>query len=366
MRITCIIHSLDGGGAERVMAALASSLVGRNHKVTLITLDDGKRDRYDVAAEVQRLTLDLMYCRRGVISGVTGNARRVARLRKAISASRPEVVLSFCDRTNVLTLLAAFGLSVPVVVSEHSNPEKQQMPWPWSWLRPKLYPRAAAVIVLTRAVAETVAPWSTQPPIVIPVAPQTLPDVGAADMPTQRGSDDQRIVGVGRLEVEKGFDQLIQAFATVADQHRQWKLIIYGEGSLRSQLEQQRDRLGLSGRVQFPGWTRPIWPALQSSDLFVLPSRYEGFPVALLEAMAVGLPCVAFDCPDGPSVIIRDRYDGLLVPSGDISALAAAMNQCMGNPELRATLGQRAVAVTQRFSWQAMVDAYERVLLSQS
>ncbi len=382
MRITCIIHSLAGGGAERVMAALASALTERLHQVTLITLDDGRQDRHSVNALVRRVTLDLMRPSRGRWSAVTANARRIARLRRAVAQSRPEAVLSFCDRTNVLTLLALAGTSVPVIVSERSNPDAQQMPWPWSVLRPRLYRRAAAVVVLTSAAAEIVAPWTAKPPIVIPSAlsvpasvitvpasvitgPETRAASVAGDAPVLAEHGERRVIGIGRLEREKGFERLLEAFATVAERHPNWKLTIHGEGSCRAELERQRAQLGLSDRIDLPGWTRPIWPALAASELFVLPSRYEGFPSALLEAMSAGRACIAFDCPHGPAEAIRDGVDGLLVPADDTPALAAAMDRCMGDPELRLALGSRAAEVGERFSWSTMVDAYERLLLSQ-
>lgn len=352
------------------MAGLASGLSERNHQVTLITLDDARRDRHEVAAAVRRVPLDVMRPRRGLLSAVSGNARRVAAVRRAIVATRPDVVLSFCDTTNVLTLLSSVGTSLAVVVSERSNPAAQRLPWPWSQLRPRLYRRAAAVVVLTQAAADTVAPWLHQPPIVIPsaVEPPKAAELGqgnlTAGMNSSLGRSRRSMIAVGRLEYEKGFDRLLDAFAIVAEQHPDWTLSIHGEGVWRGRLEQQRDRLGLGRRVHFPGWTRPIWPVLQQSDLFVLPSRYEGFPSALLEAMAAGLACVAFDCPSGPGVIIRDGIDGLLVPEGDTTQLAAAMNRCMGDPKLRGSLASRASEVTGRFGWQAMIDAYERVLLS--
>lgn len=369
MRITCIIHSLAGGGAERVMAGLASALAERLHQVTLITLDNSRHDRHAVSPLVRRVTLDLMRPSHSRWSAVTANARRIVRLRQAVVRSRPEAVLSFCDRTNVLTLLALAGLSLPVIVSERSNPEAQAMPWPWSALRPRMYHHAAAVVVLTAAAAKMIAPWTARAPVVIPSAVH-FPAAGespfAVGLPSTDAAEhrNRRVIGIGRLEAEKGFERLLEAFATVAHQHLGWTLTIYGEGSCRTELEQRSEQLGLSDRIEFPGWTRPIWPALAASDLFVLPSRYEGFPSALLEAMGVGVPCIAFDCPHGPAEIIQNEENGLLVPAGDTTALAAAMDRCMGDPQLRRALGQRAGEVRQRFSWLAMVDAYERLLLS--
>lgn len=366
MRICCVIHSLDGGGAERVMAGLASDLAERGHEVTLITLDDCRNDRYPVAEAVTRVCLDVMAERRGPVTGVLAAARRAWKLRRAILRSRPETVLSFCDRTNVLTLTAMLGRSMPIIVSERSDPHAQQMPAPWAQLRRRLYRRAAAIVVLTPQAAETAASWSPRPPVVIPGAIRLPPPAedGDEDEPARGDADrPQTVIGVGRLEAEKGFDRLIDAFARVAPLHPQWRLVIYGEGSLRTSLESRRDRLGLAERVEFPGWVNPpIWPVYRRAALFVLSSRYEGFPSALLEAMACGPACIAFDCPSGPGAIICHGEDGLLVPADDVEALAAAIERCIADPELRAALSRRAAQSVRRFSWPAMVDAYETLL----
>jgi GalNAc-alpha-(1->4)-GalNAc-alpha-(1->3)-diNAcBac-PP-undecaprenol alpha-1,4-N-acetyl-D-galactosaminyltransferase len=134
MKISFVIHSLDGGGAERVMAGLASRLQRRGHACTLITLDDGQNDRHDVDANVTRMTLDLMKPSVHKWQAVTNNFKRIRRLRQAIRDSQPDVVLSFCDVMNVLTLIATRGLAIPVVISERSDPAKQVIPWPWSSL----------------------------------------------------------------------------------------------------------------------------------------------------------------------------------------------------------------------------------------
>jgi glycosyltransferase involved in cell wall biosynthesis len=269
-------------------------------------------------------------------------------------------------------------------------------------LRTKLYRRAAAVVVLTPEAAEVVRPWSAAPPVVIPSAvdippiPQssiTTPDLGSASNLSGaiKRQARRRVIGVGRLEHEKGFDRLVDAFAEVAHRHPQWDLELHGEGSQSEWLRGRVAALGLTDRVRFPGWTRPIWPALASADLFVLPSRYEGFPSALLEAMAAGVPSIAVDCPSGPRAIIRDGVDGLLVKtpsptttlsptktpsptetaaSGSLAAvdratareLAISIDRCMADEELRTRLAAAGRAVVDRFGWESMVDAYQSVL----
>jgi GalNAc-alpha-(1->4)-GalNAc-alpha-(1->3)-diNAcBac-PP-undecaprenol alpha-1,4-N-acetyl-D-galactosaminyltransferase len=358
MRIAGVIHSLNGGGAERVMARLVSMLSDRGHDVTLITLDDGASDRHEVGPKVQRVHLNVMGDSRNKLAGLIATATRVKTLRAAMKQSRPDVVLSFCDVTNVLTLLASRFWSVPVVVSERSDPAEQAIAAPWAQLRPKLYKRAAAVIVLTDAAASTVAPWCRDQPIVIPSAIDAPPS--DLNHPIDVAGD---FVAVGRLEHEKGFDVLIDAFAKIAADHPQAKLSIYGEGSLRQVLEQQRDRLGLNNRILMPGWTQPIWPNLIPGGVYVLSSRYEGFPSSLLEAMASGMACIAMDCPSGPAAIVRDEVDGLLVPPGNVDKLASAMLRLREDQSLREILGARARNVILRFSWDSMVNAYEKVLM---
>lgn len=357
MRIVCVIHSLDGGGAERVMARLVSMLSERGHDVTLITLDDGAGDRHEVHPSVRRTYLNVMSDSRNKLAGLIATAARVRALRGAMKVAKPDVVLSFCDVTNVLTLLASRLWSVPVVVSERSDPASQAIGAPWAQLRPMLYRRASRVVVLTDAAAATVAPWCRDQPIVIPSAVDAPPPgFGAAH------DDAGDFVAVGRLEREKGFDLLIDAFAKIWRDVPQARLKIYGEGSLRRSLEQQRDRLGLSSVIDLPGWTRPIWPVLKPSGVYVLSSRYEGFPSALLEAMASGMACIAVDCPSGPAAIIRDGIDGVLVPAGDENALVSAMLRLRNDQPLRERLGGNARDVVQRFGWNAMLDSYEKLL----
>jgi glycosyltransferase involved in cell wall biosynthesis len=170
-------------------------------------------------------------------------------------------------------------------------------------------------------------------------------------------------VGVGRLGVEKGFDLLIRAFAGIAGEHPRWRLTILGEGEERGALVAEIERSGLAGRVDLPGREADAAGVLRRSDLFVLSSRYEGFPNALCEAMACGLPVIAFDCHSGPAEIIRDGVDGVLVPAGNIDALSTAMARLIVDPEGRRRMGARATEVSDRFSVERIGSLWERILI---
>ena len=171
------------------------------------------------------------------------------------------------------------------------------------------------------------------------------------------------MVAMGRLDDQKGFDILIRAFARCAPGHPDWSLVIAGEGARRRDLEAQVAEADVADRVRLPGLVRDTESLLATSDLFILSSRYEGFPNVLLEAMAVGLPTIAFDCDSGPAEIIRVGVDGVLVPPGDDDGLALAMNRLMGDDSERIRLGREAEAVTERFGhtrimqlWESMTD----------
>lgn len=363
LRIVCVIHSLAGGGAERVMAGLTSRLAARGHQVRLVTLDDGRDDRHDVDPAVERVCLDVMGDSPGKFTAIRNNRARLAALRAAIRSYAPQVVLSFCDSTNVLTLLAATGLGVPVVVSERSDPSEHAMSPLWSRLRRWTYRRAARLVALSDTSARSMAAWNRRPVAVIPSAVEAPEETDANPDPAERrspsGSGRKTILGVGRLAKEKGFDRLIDAFTQLAGEFPDWRLRIAGEGPQRPRLEAMIAASGCAERIQLLGWQRPITPLYRAADLFVLPSRYEGFPSALLEAMACSVASVAVDCESGPREIIRNGVDGVLTSA---EALPAEMRRLMQDQPLREQLAQRAAGVVDRFGWDAMVERYLEVL----
>ncbi|TWT79222.1 alpha-1,4-N-acetyl-D-galactosaminyltransferase [Planctomycetes bacterium CA13] len=355
MKILCIIHSLDGGGAERVMARLASMLAARNHQVALVTLDDAKNDRHSVSDSVRRLPLGVMSETPRGFAKLRNIRRRLSAIRRTVKHESPDVVLSFCDRTNIDVLLATIGMNVPVVISERSDPRHQNLGTFWERVRRKIYPRAAKIVALTNAIAESLAPLNHRPVEVIPSA------VDKFDAAEISGARKNVILGVGRLQTEKGFDRLIEAFAEIAADSPEWTLRIVGEGTQRGYLEELAKTRGISDRIAFPGWVRPIDPEYAGAAVFVLPSRYEGFPSALLEAMAAGLPCIAMDCQSGSREIIRDGENGLIV-ADSIPDLTAALRHLVDNPTERERVAKSATEVATQFSWDKMVDKYENLL----
>jgi glycosyltransferase involved in cell wall biosynthesis len=169
------------------------------------------------------------------------------------------------------------------------------------------------------------------------------------------------IVAMGRLSDEKGFDLLLDAFAQSKLAGDGWSLVVLGEGPKRSALSEQAARLGLSAHVSLPGRTREPQAWLRHADIFTLSSRYEGFPNVLIEAMQCGAASIAFACDSGPSTIISDGVDGLLVANQDVPALARALRRLADDTPLRSRLGQAATSVVERFSREAVYGQWRQL-----
>lgn len=355
-RIAIVISSLRGGGAERVVTVLANAWTDRGDEVTILTLDD-ETPFYPLAKEVVRVGLGVAGESRGFVAVLRNNLRRVASLRAGIRRSEPETVISFIDTANVLALLATRGLKAPVIVSERSDPAHFPTGRATRILRRILYPLADAVIVQTEGAARFFGAGMKGRLHVIPNP--VLP--GPGETPALTCSQ-RRIVALGRLSKEKGFDLLIEAFSEVAPKWPGWSLEIWGEGPGRAELDQLIRSKGMRDQVRLPGWTPSPHQVLRGAALFVLPSRVEGFPNALCEAMAAGVTVLAADCPSGPRDIIRDGVDGLLVSAGDAIALARAIDRLLGDEKLRMRLAGEAPNVVSRFGLARVLGLWDGVL----
>jgi glycosyltransferase involved in cell wall biosynthesis len=286
--------------------------------------------------------------------GIWSSIGRVRRLRSTLQRERPGTVISFLTKINVITLLATIGLRLRVVVSERNNPRQQTAHALWPWLLARLYPRADAIVIQTEA-SRICLPSSVAPHAI--VIPNPIAAIGV-----HSEVDSTIVTAVGRLEYQKGFDLLLQAFALAAPRHPDWRLQIWGEGPLRHELEAAIAALGLANKASLGGLTATPGGWLATAGVFVLSSRYEGFPNALGEAMAAAIPAIAFDCDFGPADMIADNHNGLLVPAGDVVAMAAALDRLLDDAALRRRLGSAAQTAAAQYApdaifmrWQAVV-----------
>jgi glycosyltransferase involved in cell wall biosynthesis len=360
MRLTLVIPSMERGGAERVMSILASSWAENGHKITLLTLKREVNPAYELHPDVKLRNLGLTgKPATNSLFAVFGQVARLRALRRAIRESQPDLIISFMERTNVLTLVATRGLRIPVIVSERVDPRHYDIGRLWNGLRSLTYRWAAALVCQSR----TSLIWFEQR---VKVKGRVIPNPilalkeGTARLPL-KNAESHTMVAMGRLVDQKGFDLLLDAFGELSARYPTWSLVIMGEGPLRSELEARARALHLEHQVQFAGEVSDPFPILRAADLFVLSSRFEGFPNALCEAMACGVAVVSFNCPSGPAEIVRHGVDGILVPPGDVSALAAALDSLMKDQHERDRLASRAPEVVERFSRDKVLLLWEKL-----
>lgn len=360
MKVCFFISGLPAAGAERVLSFLANEWSAKGWQVVILTMEDGRTPPfYPLDGAIQVWPLDLARDSSSLVSGLFRNLHRLWTIRRAIREVRPAVLVSFIDKANILAVFASRGLGIPIVISERTDPSLRSLGRFWNALRDLAYARADAVVFQSRAVLEWFPAGVRGKGVVIPNPVNAPPPSPAA---TADKDASQRLVAMGRLFPIKGFDLLLEAFATASLQAPGWTLDIWGEGPERKALEDQAKGLGLAERVHFPGLTEAPFEVMRAADLFVLPSRAEGFPNVLVEAMACGLPVISTDFGGAAREIVRDGVDGVLVPREDAGALATTLIRLMSDPEARARLSARAGEVVHRFSSERVVALWERTL----
>ena len=364
-RIIFFVSSMHGGGAERVASLLCNYWVSEGHEILLVpTYSKRGSCLYPLDSRIRLTYLADQVGHVG--SGILNWFSRASALRTLLRKTAPVVAISFLTNVNVAVLLAARGLNTKVIVSERTFPPAFPLGFALETLRRLTYPWAHKVVVQTHDAYQWLSKCCPKAkgavipnPVVIPL-PFSRPTVH----PETVVSGERRIImATGRLEPEKGYDQLLNAFNRLAKAHTFWDLVILGEGSERTALEQQCRRLGLIERVFMPGRIGNLADWFRCTDVFVLSSQFEGFPNALLEAMAHGLPAVGFDCTAGPRDIIRHNIDGLLVPpeAGE-EGLSVALERIIIDANLRERMAEAALEVKDRFSIQTITHNWYEVM----
>jgi len=355
-RLMLVIGSLQGGGAERQLSEMANYWVGRGADVTLATWSGPSgKDFYSLVPGVSRLWLDVRMPRRMPFAALIASVRRVYKLRRIFRSLQPDVAVSFIDVSNIYTILAAIGLGLRVVVAERTHPAiNRTISRPWRLLRRVCYSSAFAVVAQTQDAALWLQRNCHADVKVIPNFLRELPEVQC-----QR---ELMIIAVGRLSAEKGFDLLVKAFAELSPDFPNWRVCIIGEGTERQALMRLRDELNLAARVEFIGEVQEVELWMARASLLVHPSRREGFPNAVLEAMGMGLAVVCADCRAGPSDLIEDGINGRLVPVDDVDALVRAMSELMKAPEVRERMGCEARNVRNQFRQDVIMDKWQSLL----
>lgn len=367
MRIFFIIPSLCNGGAERVTANLANHWAAKGWGVTIITFAQRHLDFYEIHPSITRIELNLADLGGNVPAFIWKNLRRVRALRQLLRENQPDIALSMMTEANVLLALSAWGMpKVCAIGSEHTFPPQNPLGKLRETLRRYTYGQLAAVVALTQECtawleAHTNARYV---PVIPNAVPWPMPEHTPRIDPVAVCSSERKLLlAVGRLNAEKNCGVLLDVFSHLALNHPEWDLVFIGEGPERAALEAKVQAAGLEGRVFLPGRAGNVGAWYERADIYVMTSRFEGFPNSLAEAMAHGMPAVSFDCDTGPRDIIRHEVDGLLIPPGDANGLNAALNRLMGAELLRKQYAARAVEVRERFSMERITGMWEKLFM---
>ena len=359
-RIACFFSTSGHSGVDRAARHLIPALAGRGYAVDLLRVRRHGPELSRIPPRVSVIDLGSAHTY-GALPELVRYLKRV----------RPAVLLSDKDRVNRTALLGRFLARVPTrlvlssgtTISIDLSTRGPLERWIQRNSMGKLYPFADAVIVNARQVAEDMADFTGLPRDRIQVVPNpAVPEAlfhrecPVPDHPWFGPDEPPVILGVGELCTRKDFATLIRAFARVRAV-RPCRLVILGEGSQRGRLRALAQKLGVASAVDLPGFQPNPYDYMAHSALFVLTSRWEGNPFVLPEALAVGTPVLATDCPSGPREVLDGGRYGLLVPVSDVQALAQGILQTLAQPLPKATLQEAA----RPFTIEAATDAYLRV-----
>ncbi|WP_420001695.1 glycosyltransferase family 4 protein [Acinetobacter sp. LF10] len=351
-KVFLIIPTLKQGGAERVISELANYFFEQNIQVYVVLLADAD-DFYKLNPGVNVYRLGFKnFSKLGKILSIF---IVFFKLRNLLKRHKPDATLSFMDKYNIFTILSSAFLELRIFVSDRSNP-LLNLPFIFRFFKKITYKYATGIIAqtsLSKLSLESLTGSKN-----IKVIPNPLKEVQLYPyIPRQN-----IILNIGRLVPEKGQKYLIDAFyqANIKD----WTLIILGDGPLRKDLENQIEALDLNDRVILMGAVNNIDEWLAKSSLFVFSSISEGFPNALVEAMAAGLPCVSFDCDAGPRDIIVNGVNGFLIKVGDVDALSDTMSKLVSDNTMSQMIAHNAMMVRSKYNLQSVGDIYLKFLIN--
>lgn len=379
-RIVYVLKSFAvKAGTERVMSDKMNYLADQGYDVTLVTYEQGTHPRaFSLHPSIHHVDLDTRFFlveKYGFIKRffMMQKTRRLfrSRLQTLLDDIHPDILVTTTYSIKLIDIILSVKTTAYRFVESHvacytvkksfdckDKPLFCLLAVLGDNIMLRKVAKADCLVTLTHADATD---WRRYTPKVI-VIPDPVTYIPEIIVPYDVSR--HRIICVGRLHKQKGFDMLIDAFAMIAYQCPEWTIDIFGEGSEKDILENRIVCNNLEGRIKINSPTDYIYEEYQRSDFFVLSSRYEGFGLVLVEAMSCGIPCVAFNCKYGPEDIIEDGVDGLLVEGGNVRALAEKMLWMITHEKQRLEMGQRARQSVARYSKEVVMKEWERAYLS--
>lgn len=354
--IAMFISSLTKGGSERVLVNLAEYFYAEGYKVTIVTQKKADNE-YGISDGIGRVLSDITEEETGK-SRMINFCRRFAKLRNVWKTVKPDLILSFIGKNNIMAILTSRFLSIPTVVSVRGEPKEE---YDSSILRIAagiLFRRAEGVVLQTAQCLEFFPKAVRRKAVILK---NSLNPAFIRDSYT--GERDKQIVAVGRVDANKNHEMLIRAFAAIAPEYPEYGLTIYGEGELRQRLVELTKELGLSERIKLPGAVADVADRIYKASVFVLASSSEGIPNTLLEAMALGLPVLSTDCSGGGArELIVHEENGLLTPVEDWKKMAENLQKILNNKCYSEKMGENASKVKDEYNPDRINETWKNYL----
>ncbi len=355
-KIALYISSLRRGGAERVMANLAGYFYGEGYQVLMVTTRKEEAE-YELPEGIERRISEPPS--QELCGGRISNfKKRFSRLREIWKEEKPDVILSFIGKNNMMAILTSRGLKIPVAVSVRGEPTEEYYNKGLRLMARHLFALADGVVLQTRR-SRDFFPKRVQKKAVIlrnPVHPDFFRE-------PFEGEREKTVVAVGRVDENKNHELLVRAFARIAGDFPEYKLLIYGEGEKRKALRELAGDLGLEERILLPGNEEHVEEAIYRARVFVLPSNTEGMPNTLIEAMLLGLTVIATDCPcGGCAELIEHGRNGLLTPVGDVEKMKENMRQVLAHPREADRMGRNAARIRELYEARAVYGGWKEYL----
>jgi glycosyltransferase involved in cell wall biosynthesis len=330
-KVLFYINAIHHGGAEKVLVNLANNFAEIHYK-TIVVTSFVDQEEYTLSTKVKRLSLEHdnlpgSFLRRNMI--------RMINLRKICKSEKPDIVISFMGEANFRAIIATRFLRIPTLISVRNDPDKEYEGFLLRVLAKQLFRLADGCVFQTQDAKNWFPNQIKRKSRII------LNQVDEKFFKINYLGERKNIITVGRLEPQKNHKLLIRAFHRIAERYQEVNLIIYGDGSLSSELSLYVEKLGLQGRVVLKGATMDIQDKIFDAKLFVLSSDYEGLPNAVMEAMTLGIPVISTDCPcGGPRLLIQNNENGILVPVNDEIKMAHAIDKVLSDSKLYRKLSQ--------------------------
>lgn len=356
IHVAMLIGALTRGGTERVLVNLAEYLIQNGYLVTVVTQYQ-KEGEYSLNPAVKRILSDITD-EETSSSRIVNFKRRFFKLRNIWKQERPDVILSFIGKNNMMAILTSRFLKIPVAVSVRGEPA---MEYYNSWMRfmaRHLFKLADGVILQTRQCYDFF-PEAVRKKAVILRNPVSV----SFFRERYEGEREKELVAVGRVDANKNHEMLIRAFADVADQFPEYRLTIYGEGELKGKLTELVSKLGMQRKIFLPGAISNVQDAIYKARIFILPSNTEGVPNTLIEAMILGLTVIATDCPcGGPADLIEHGVNGLLTPVGNVEKMKENLHKTLNDLQKADLMGKNAAKTGDIYQPEKVYKEWENYL----